>query len=283
MLWRGRKGSSNVDDRRGLSTGKAVAGGGIAGIIIYLLVTMLGGDISQLPDLSQLPQQQTESLSPSKQAAEDTMAQFVSVVLAETEDTWIKVFAKHGKVYEKPTLVLFRESVHSECGVAGSSTGPFYCPADRKLYIDLSFYDELRTRFLATGDFAMAYVVAHEVGHHIQNLLGLSEKMRNIRQNVGEKAYNTYSVKVELQADYYAGVWAHYAEIEENILEAGDIEEALNAASAVGDDNIQKKSQGYIVPDAFTHGTSEQRMYWFNRGYTYGDLEHGNTFEELVE
>jgi len=273
MRWRGRSGSSNVEDRRGM--GGIVAGGGIAGIVIYLVIAFLGGDPGQLPPITQ----QGSQLTQEEQAAEDTMAQFVSVVLAETEAAWSDILKQQGLEYIKPTLVLFRDQVQSGCGTAGSSTGPFYCPADQKLYIDLSFYEELRNRFKASGDFAMAYVIAHEVGHHLQNLLGTEEKTSRLRNQLSEKDYNVVSVKVELQADYYAGVWAHYADKVNNIIEPGDIEEALNAASAVGDDNIQKQSQGYIVPDAFTHGTSEQRKYWFERGYKFGDLEHGNTFE----
>ncbi len=275
MRWRGRSGSSNVEDRRGM--GGMVAGGGLVGLVIYLVVAFLGGDPGQIP---QFTQQQGQPLSQEEQAAEDTMAQFVSVVLAETEAAWSDIFQQNDIQYQKPTLVLFRDQVQSGCGAAGSSTGPFYCPADQKLYIDLSFYEELRNRFKASGDFAMAYVVAHEVGHHIQNLLGTEEKVSRLRHQLSEKDYNSVSVKVELQADYYAGVWAHYAEKVNNIIEPGDIDEALTAASAVGDDNIQKQTQGYIVPDAFTHGTSEQRRYWFERGYKYGDLQHGNTFDD---
>ena len=276
MLWRGRSGSSNVEDRRGM--GGIAVGGGLVGIVIYLLTTFLGGDPGQLP---QITQQGGGQLSQQEQAAEDTMAQFVSVVLAETEAAWTSILQEKGIQYVKPTLVLFRDQVQSGCGTAGSSSGPFYCPADQKLYIDLSFYEELRNRFHASGDFAMAYVIAHEVGHHLQKLLGTEEKVSRLRQQLSEVEYNAISVKVELQADYYAGVWAHYAEKENNIIEAGDINEALNAASAVGDDNIQKQSQGHIVPDAFTHGTSEQRKFWFDKGYKFGNLENGNTFESI--
>ena len=277
MLWRGRSGSSNVEDRRGVSAGGIATGGGLIGLVVYLLYSFLGGDPSQLPDLNSM--QSDKQLSTEHTAEEDTMAQFVSVVLAETENVWGKIFADHGMQYQNPTLVLFRDQVQSGCGNAGAESGPFYCPADQKLYIDLSFYEELKNRFHASGDFAMAYVIAHEVGHHVQNLLGVSDKMQRLRERVGEKEYNKYSVKLELQADYYAGVWAHYADKQTHIVEEGDIEEALNAASAVGDDNIQKQSRGYVVPDAFTHGTSEQRQTWFYNGYKYGDMDHGNTFE----
>ncbi|MBK8364961.1 MAG: neutral zinc metallopeptidase [Bacteroidia bacterium] len=277
MLWRGRSGSSNVDDRRGMSAGGIATGGGLVGLVVYLLYSFLGGDPSQLPNLNSM--QSNQELTAEQSAAEDTMAQFVSVVLAETEVVWEKVFADKGMQYEKPSLVLFRGQVQSGCGNAGAESGPFYCPADQKLYIDLSFYEELKNRFNASGDFAMAYVIAHEVGHHVQYLLGTSEKMQRLRERLSESEYNKYSVKLELQADYYAGVWAHYADKEAGIVEPGDIEEALNAASAVGDDNIQKQTRGTIVPDAFTHGTSEQRRTWFYNGYNFGDLDHGNTFD----
>ena len=277
MLWRGRSGSSNVDDRRGMSAGGIATGGGLVGLVVYLLYSFLGGDPSQLPNMNSM--QSNQELTAEQSAAEDTMAQFVSVVLAETEVVWEKVFADKGMQYEKPSLVLFRGQVQSGCGNAGAESGPFYCPADQKLYIDLSFYEELKNRFNASGDFAMAYVIAHEVGHHVQYLLGTSEKMQRLRERLSESEYNKYSVKLELQADYYAGVWAHYADKEAGIVEPGDIEEALNAASAVGDDNIQKQTRGTIVPDAFTHGTSEQRRTWFYNGYNFGDLDHGNTFD----
>ncbi len=277
MLWRGRSGSSNVEDRRGMSAGGIATGGGLVGLVVYLLYSFLGGDPSQLPDMNAM--QSGKEMTAEQSASEDTMAQFVSVVLAETETIWGEVFAKNGMQYQPPKLVLFRGQVQSGCGNAGAESGPFYCPADQKLYIDLSFYEELKNRFNASGDFAMAYVIAHEVGHHIQYLLGTSEKMQRLRERLGEKEYNKYSVKLELQADYYAGVWAHYADKQNHIVEPGDIEEALNAASAVGDDNIQKQTRGTIVPDAFTHGTSEQRRTWFYNGYNFGDLDHGNTFE----
>lgn len=277
MLWRGRSGSSNVEDRRGMSAGGIATGGGLVGLVVYLLYSFLGGDPSQLPDINSM--QSNRQMTAEQTAAEDTMAQFVSVVLAETETIWEKVFADKGMQYQKPTLVLFHDQVQSGCGNAGAESGPFYCPADQKLYIDLSFYEELKNRFHASGDFAMAYVIAHEVGHHVQYLLGTSEKMQRLRDRLTESEYNKYSVKLELQADYYAGVWAHYADKQQGIVEPGDIEEALNAASAVGDDNIQKQTRGTIVPDAFTHGTSEQRRTWFYNGYNFGDLEHGNTFD----
>lgn len=274
MLWRGRQGSSNVDDRRGMSGGGIAAGGGVGAIIIALLYMFLGGDPSQAPQL--LPGQNSgRELSAAEKAAEDTMAEFIGVVLKETEDTWKSILQN----YQEPTLVLFSGSVQSGCGGASSASGPFYCPADNKVYIDLSFYNDLRTRFGAPGDFAMAYVVAHEVGHHVQNLMGTSDKVQQMRQRVSETDYNKLSVKLELQADFYAGVWAHYAQNRSKILERGDIEEALTAANAIGDDRLQKQSQGHITPDAFTHGTSAQRMYWFKKGFETGDIRQGNTFE----
>ena len=277
MRWVGRRESSNVDDRRGLSTGGMVAGGGILGVIILLLNMFLGGgDGSQLPDLTGQQQQ----LSPEQQAADDERAKFVKVVLADTEDVWNELFRQNGSNYVEPTLVMFRGSVQSGCGGASAASGPFYCPADQRVYIDLSFYEELQNRFRASGDFALAYVIAHEVGHHIQTLLGTSQEVARARQRMSEAEYNRYSVMLELQADFYAGAWAHHAQRMKNILEAGDIEEALNAAQAIGDDNIQKQSQGYIVPESFTHGTSAQRVYWFKKGFETGDMRQGDTFND---
>ena len=278
MLWKGRRGSTNVDDRRGVSGGGIAAGGGIIGVIIYLLYTFLGGggsgDSSTIPP--QLPGTTTE-MSAEEKAADDERAEFVKVVLAETEDVWNSLFERQGKDYPEPTLVLFRDAIQSACGNASAAMGPFYCPTDQKVYIDLAFYQDLQTKLNAPGDFAMAYVVAHEVGHHIQNLNGTAEKVSRLRQQLSEAEYNRYSVKLELQADFLAGIWAHYTQ-KKNILESGDIEEAFNAANAIGDDRLQKKSQGYVVPDAFTHGTSEQRMYWFKKGYQTGDISQGDTF-----
>ena len=277
MFWKGRRESTNVDDRRGISGGGLAAGGGIVGVIVYLLYTFLSGgqvDPSQIPSVQ--PSNQTE-LSAEEKAADDERAKFVKVVLADTEDAWNKLFAAQGKDYPEPTLVMFRGAVQSACGTAQSAMGPFYCPGDQKVYIDLSFYEDMQNKLNAPGDFAMAYVIAHEVGHHVQTLNGTSAKMQRLRQQVGETEYNRYSVKMELQADFLAGIWAHYAQ-QKNILESGDVEEALNAANAIGDDMLQKKSQGHVVPDAFTHGTSAQRMYWFKKGYQTGDLRQGDTF-----
>ena len=276
MLWQGRRGSSNVDDRRGVSGGQVAVGGGIIGMIALVLNFLLGGDSSQLP---QLPMGgPSKELTAEEKAADDQRAQFVKVVLADTEDIWNVIFQKMGKDYPEPTLVLFRDAVQSGCGNASSASGPFYCPADQKVYIDLSFYQDLQTRFQAPGDFAMAYVVAHEVGHHIQNYLGISERVQRLRGQVSEEEYNKNSVRLELQADFLAGVWAHHAQQMKNILEEGDIEEALNAANAIGDDRLQREAQGHVVPESFTHGTSAQRMYWFKKGFQTGDINQGDTF-----
>ncbi len=277
MRWKGRKESSNVEDRRGMSPGgKGMVGGGIGTIAIVLVVLLLGGDPTSI--LQNVQTEQQGSTSNYTETAENKeLSQFVSVVLAETENVWHEIFKEEGATYREPKLVLFSGQVQSACGVAGASTGPFYCPGDEKLYIDLSFYDELQKKFKAPGDFAMAYVIAHEVGHHIQKLTGVMDKMNELRQQLSKEEYNQYSVRLELQADFYAGIWAHYTQ-QENLLESGDLDEALNAASAVGDDRIQKQAQGYVVPESFTHGTSEQRKRWFYKGYTSGDMRQGDTF-----
>lgn len=282
MKWTGRRESSNVDDRRGMSGGKLAAGGGIAGLVIYLLYTFMSGgsiDPSQVQQRLQ-PVTEQRTLTPEEQAADDERARFVKVVIAETEDVWNKLFTERGDQYTEPTLVLFRDAVASACGNASSASGPFYCPGDNKLYIDLSFYQELQDKLNAPGDFAMAYVVAHEVGHHIQNLMGTADKVNRKRQELDETAFNRYSVMMELQADFYAGVWAHHAQKMKNILDPGDIDEALNAANAIGDDRLQKQATGQVMPDAFTHGTSAQRMYWFKKGYETGDIKQGDTFSD---
>ncbi|MBK9638333.1 MAG: zinc metallopeptidase [Bacteroidetes bacterium] len=278
MKWLGRERSGNVDDRRGMS--RPAAGLGIGGIIVVVIYMFLGGDSAELANI--LQQQQTSNAPNTAIDPNDEDAVFVSVVLKDTEDVWEKIFREQfGKEYRKPTLVLFDGAVESACGFQQSATGPFYCPTDEKLYIDLSFYRLLKERFNAPGDFAMAYVVAHEVGHHVQHLLGTSDQVHQQRQQLSEKDGNKLSVMLELQADFYAGLWAHHADAMKGILEPGDIEEALTAASAIGDDKLQQQSGGSVVPDAFTHGTSEQRMYWFNKGYTTGSLEQGDTFREL--
>ncbi len=278
MRWKGRRGSTNVDDRRGISGGGIAAGGGIIGIIVYLLYTFLGGSSDTAPPPPNFPGATTTEMTAEEKAADDERAEFVKVVLAETEDVWNKLYAEQGSDYPEPTLVLFRGGIESACGNASAAMGPFYCPTDQKVYIDLSFYEDLQTKLNAPGDFAMAYVVAHEVGHHIQNLNGTAGKVSQLRRQVSEAEYNRYSVMLELQADFLAGIWAHYTQ-KKNLLESGDIEEAMNAANAIGDDRLQKRSQGYVVPDAFTHGTSAQRMYWFKKGYETGDISQGDTFK----
>jgi uncharacterized protein len=278
MKWIGSRQSTNVDDRRGMS-GKGLAiGGGIGSVIIYLIYALLTGSPIDPSQMQIDPAGQTTVLNAEDQAADEERAKFVKVVLAETEDVWNKIFAENGGEYREPTLVLFRDAVQSSCGNASSASGPFYCPTDSKMYIDLSFYEDLQERFNVEGDFPMAYVLAHEVGHHVQNLLGTAEKMNRIRQSVSESEANRISVMMELQADFYAGVWANRTHKMKNNLEQGDIEEALNAANAIGDDRLQKQSTGRVVPDAFTHGTSAQRMYWFKKGYQTGDIRQGDTF-----
>ncbi|HSN60309.1 MAG TPA: neutral zinc metallopeptidase [Ferruginibacter sp.] len=283
MKWTGRRESSNVDDRRGLSGGKVAAGGGVAGIVIYLLYSLLSGnsiDPSQIQ--KQLSEQTTQSapLTPEEQKADDERASFVKVVMAETEDVWNTIFSENGQRYSEPTLVLFRGGVESACGNASSASGPFYCPGDNKLYIDLSFYQDLQYKLNAPGDFPMAYVVAHEVGHHIQKLMGTADKIDRLRRQLSETEFNKYSVMMELQADFYAGVWANHTQKMKNILDADDIDEALTAASAIGDDRLQKQATGQVMPDAFTHGTSAQRVYWFKKGYETGDIKQGDTFND---
>ena len=277
MRWQGRRESGNVEDRRGMGGGKIV-GGGIGMLVIGLIVYLLGGDPTQV--INSGSPQPSEPISEEQRATEEQASKFVGVVLADTEDVWNKLFQENGKQYKEPRLVLFSGSVQSDCGGATSAAGPFYCPADERVYIDLTFYNELQNRFNAPGDFAMAYVVAHEVGHHIQNILGISGKVQAARQRMSEEEANALSVRLELQADFLAGVWAHHAQRMKNILEQGDIEEALNAANAIGDDNLQKQAQGHVVPESFTHGTSQQRMYWFKRGYETGDMNQGDTFAE---
>lgn len=276
MKWKGRAKSSNVEDRRGKGVGGAAIGGlGGFGIIIMIIYALLGGNPGDI--MQSIDPGQTQNVPYEATQEEEELAEFVSVVLADTEVVWSDIFADLGKEYDEPKLVLFTGSVQSACGVAGASTGPFYCPGDKNVYIDLSFYNELKTQFKAPGDFAMAYVIAHEVGHHIQNELGIIAQMDEIRGKVSKEEYNKYNVRLELQADYLAGVWANHVQ-GQNLLEEGDLEEALTAASAVGDDRIQMQSQGYVVPDSFTHGTSEQRKRWFYKGYEAGGLSQWDTF-----
>ncbi|SCY04304.1 KPN_02809 family neutral zinc metallopeptidase [Flavobacterium caeni] len=284
MKWSGRRESGNVEDRRSISGGKVALGGGVIGIVVVLISMFMGnGDTTQLLEqVQQMQQQQGQTESVPLSAEDEKMGRFVKVVLADTEDAWHQIFKENGMTYEEPQLVLFRNSVQTACGGASSASGPFYCPGDKKVYMDLAFFEELQTRFGAKGgDFAIAYVIAHEVGHHVQTLLGTSAKMRQRQQGLSEADANKLSVALELQADFYAGLWAHYGQEKNQFLESGDIEEALSAAHAVGDDAIQKKMQGQVVPDSFTHGSSEQRMYWFKRGFESGDVSQGNTFAQM--
>ncbi len=276
MRWRGERQSSNIEDRRGL-TPKVAVGGGLGTVLIIIIALLFGADPRQF--LEQVPQGQPSEVQSSRPVSneEEELKQFVSVVLAKSEDVWNDVFRQNGRQYREPTLVLFTEQVQSACGRAGASVGPFYCPADEKVYIDLSFYEALRRRFNAPGDFAQAYVIAHEVGHHVQNLLDISDRVDATQRRVTEQEANQLSVRLELQADFFAGVFARYVQ-NQGLLEAGDIEEALKAASAVGDDQIQRRTTGHVVPETFTHGTSEQRLRWFRKGYETGDMRQGDTF-----
>ena len=283
MKWKGRRQSDNVEDRRGMSGGgKAIVGGGLIGIVI-LLLNVFGGENAKMltPMLEQINQGQTTTPTEQRELTpeEKEMGEFVSTVFADTEDIWTKIFEDNNLgTYEQPKMVLFTGSVETACGGASSASGPFYCPGDKKVYMDLAFFEELRTRFGAKGgDFAIAYVVAHEVGHHVQTILGTSGKVRQLQQSKSEAEANKLSVCLELQADFYGGLWAHY---NQKYLEEGDIEEALSAAHAVGDDAIQSKMQGHVVPDSFTHGSSEQRMKWFMKGFKSGDIRLGDTFAE---
>ena len=269
-----------MEDRRGMSTGGKVAtGGGVIAIIVIVLQLLGGGEVADV--LNQIPQQGPVSTEQRELTPEELeLGEFTEIVLADTEDVWNRIFAQNGADYREPGMVLFTGAVQTACGGASAASGPFYCPGDEKVYMDLSFFEELRTRFGARGgDFAIAYVIAHEVGHHIQNLAGTAGEVRRLQQGVSQTEANELSVALELQADYYAGVWAHH---NRKYLDVGDIEEAMSAASAVGDDAIMKKTTGRIVPDAFTHGTSQQRMEWFRKGYRTGDINQGNTFQALL-
>jgi len=280
MKWRQGRRSSNVEDRRGLRVSRPVAigGGGIGLLVIVVIALFLGVDPTPLLQNTTSTSVSHEPSSAPISAEQNQLADFVSVVLADTEDAWSTIFAEAGQRYVEPTLVLFTDRVQSACGMAGAAMGPFYCPADQQIYIDLGFYDELRARFRAPGDFAQAYVIAHEVGHHVQNLLGVSEQVQNAKRGLSKIEANALSVRLELQADCFAGVWANHAQRTRDILEPGDIEEALNAASAIGDDRIQRQTGGAVAPDSFTHGSSEQRVRWFKRGFETGDGGRCDTY-----
>ncbi|MFO0950402.1 MAG: neutral zinc metallopeptidase [Isosphaeraceae bacterium] len=287
MRWRGERQSDNVEDQRSVSPQMAVAGGGVGTLLIIILALVFGIDPRQaLQQANQgAPVQAPAGGGPDGPGAqrpvdpaEEEAKQFVSVVLAETEDVWNELFKDLGRSYEEPKLVLFSGNVRSACGFASSAVGPFYCPGDSKVYLDLSFFDELKRRFKAPGEFAQAYVVAHEIGHHVQNLMGTSAKVDRARRRMSEAEANALSVRLELQADFLAGVWAHHAQKMKNILERGDVEAALRAATAIGDDKIQMQARGYVVPDSFTHGSSEQRVRWFRKGLQTGDVKQGDTF-----
>jgi len=282
MRWKGREESENVEDRRSSGGAKMAAGGGIGVLVVVGLVWLLGGNPSEVLNSLQSSGGSAPA-DPKVIEAEAELKQFASVVLKDTEDVWQALFRQSVKTYREPKLVLFSGSVESACGYSSSATGPFYCPGDDRVYIDLSFLQALQQRLGANGDFAMAYIIAHEVGHHVQNQCGLSEQLQSLRGRVSEAEYNRNLVQLELQADFLAGIWAHYAQKTKGILEEGDVEEAVNAAAAVGDDRIQMKSQGYVVPDAFTHGTSEQRKSWFLKGFRTGDLNQGGITLGMVK
>ncbi|GAB4374056.1 MAG: neutral zinc metallopeptidase [Elainellaceae cyanobacterium] len=281
MRWEFGRRSRNVQDRRGVSVSRPVAvGGGIGAFILAILVALLGGDPSVVLDQTAAPGTDPYSYPTQTEISpeQDQLADFVSVVLADTEDTWHELFREIGETYQEPTLVLFSGAVESACGYAQAAMGPFYCPRDQSVYIDLGFYEDLKYRHQAPGDFAQAYVIAHEVGHHVQNLLGISGEVQSLQRQVNQTTANELSVRLELQADCFAGVWGNRAETNRDLLEQGDIEEALNAASSIGDDRLQEQSRGYVVPESFTHGSSAQRVRWFTRGIQTGDLAQCDTF-----
>ncbi len=281
MRWQGGRESENVEyDSGGGGRGKLI-GGGIGTLVIAVIVYLLGGNPNQVLQQSTKQDNEINQTFSSKTEHNDRTDKFIKVILAETENVWSDLFNKMGNAYQKPKLIIFNGSVSSACGFASAASGPFYCSGDEKIYLDKSFFEELKTRFAAPGDFANAYVIAHEVGHHVQHLLGTSDKVQRMRATLSKKESNRLSVMLELQADFYAGIWAHYIEKTEKIIEEGDIEAALTAANAIGDDRLQRQANGTVTPDAFTHGTSAQRMYWFKKGYETGDLQQGNTFKEL--
>jgi predicted metalloprotease len=280
MRWAGGRRSGNVEDRRGMGV-PLVAGGGIGTVVLLVLALFFGFDPGVILNTDTTPSV-TEAPSPSPSSSVDAQKDFVSVVLADTEDTWTALFAQMNREYRPPKLVLFRSAVQSACGMAGSAVGPFYCPPDRKVYLDLDFFRALSQRFRAPGDFAQAYVIAHEVGHHVQALLGVTDRVAATRERVSREEANALSVRVELQADCFAGVWAHHANANRQLLEEGDLEEGLRAAAAIGDDRLQGQTQGRVVPESFTHGTSEQRSRWFKRGFDTGEPRRCDTFGAAV-
>ncbi len=280
MRWQSRRQSDNVEDRRRISGRGLTLGGGLGAVVALLIYLFSGGGGEKLTQITKSLQNSGAATQERTLTAEEKeLGDFASVVLADTEDVWNSIFSKADRRYREPKMVLFSGATESACGFAQSATGPFYCPGDEKVYIDLDFFQELQRRLNAPGDFAMAYVIAHEVGHHVQKLLGIMEERDRMQERLSEKEFNRYMVKMELQADFLAGVWAHHAQRMQNILEKGDLEEAINATGAVGDDRIQKKTQGHIVPDSFTHGSSAQRTRWFLKGWKTGDVSQGNTFE----
>ncbi|MCP5277809.1 MAG: neutral zinc metallopeptidase [Thiobacillus sp.] len=282
MRWERSRASENVEDRRGRGNGGLRLGGkgiGLGTIAIALVAMLLGVDPGIVLNMVGGPAMEQQTSAPAQPSADDEASRFVAHVLGDTEDTWRKIFDQSGRQYQDPKLVLFTGSTQTACGQGQAAMGPFYCPADHKVYIDLAFNEDLKHRFKAPGDFAQAYVIAHEVGHHVQNLLGTAEKIHVLRQRVSEKEANALSVRMELQADCFAGVWAHHAQAARQILESGDVEEAINAATAIGDDRLQKQAQGYAVPDSFTHGSSAQRVRWFRKGIESGDPQVCNSFQ----
>ncbi|MEA5596599.1 neutral zinc metallopeptidase [Rivularia sp. UHCC 0363] len=276
MRWEFGRRSDNVEDRRGRSVSPGLVGGGIGGLVLTLIAVFLGVDPAIINQV--IPQDNGSSPTQTTSQPKDEIGQFVSVVLADTEDTWNQLFQQMGRKYREPNLVLFSDSVQSACGYADAAVGPFYCPPDQKVYLDTSFFRDLKNKLGAPGDFAQAYVIAHEVGHHVQNLMGISDKVRNVQSRVSKVEANQLSVRLELQADCFAGIWANKAQTQRQILEPGDIEEALNAASSIGDDRLQKQAKGYVVPESFTHGSSAQRVRWFKTGFQSGNIDACNTF-----
>jgi predicted metalloprotease len=283
MRWQDQRQSSNVEDRRSSGGRRLAVGGGLGTVVAVVLYLLFGGNLGNVvSDLGLTAPQGAGTESRTLSPEERKTGEFVSVVLADTEDVWRMVFEQQGKTYREPKLVLFTDLTKSGCGAARASSGPFYCPEDMKVYLDLGFFAEMQKRLNAGGDFAMAYVIAHEIGHHVQNQLGIMDRVMSQRSRMSEKEFNRVMVRLELQADFLAGVWAHHAQKMKNILEQGDIEEGINAAGAVGDDRLQRMSQGYVVPDAFTHGTSEQRVRWFTKGFKTGDISQGDTFNANI-